>query len=239
MIANIPYLRLVAATVALLACLSGCAARQGNNPRDPWEGYNRAIFSFNEGLDRAVIKPVAKGYQAVVPTPVNTVITNFFNNIGDVLIAVNDLLQGKVLDSASDLGRVALNSTLGIGGLIDVATGMTLEKHDEDFGQTFATWGIGDGPYFVLPLFGPATVRDTFGLLADWNTDPLVFARPYIVRDSLTGLRHIDKRADLLSAEKVIDAGAIDKYRYLREAYFQRRNYLIYDGMPPRDEEYE
>lgn len=230
--------RLVAAA-ALLACLHGCAAKQGNNPRDPWEGYNRAMFSFNEGLDRTIIKPVAKGYQKVVPAPVSTVVTNFFNNIGDVFVAVNNLLQGKIRESASDLGRVALNSTLGVGGLVDVATDMTLEKHTEDFGQTLAYWGIGDGPYFVLPLFGPATIRDTFGLLADWNTDPLIFARPYILRDSLTGLRFVDTRADLISAEKVIDAGAIDKYRYMREAYFQRRNYLIYDGMPPRDEEYE
>lgn len=227
---------LVVAT-AILFCVSGCASKNGHNPRDPWEGYNRAIFSFNEGLDRTIIKPVAKGYEKVVPSPVNTIITNFFNNIGDLLIAANNLLQGKVIDSASDLGRVALNSTLGIGGLIDVATGMTLEKHDEDFGQTFAIWGLGNGPYFMLPLIGPATIRDTFGFLADWQTDPLNFVRPYIARDSLTGVRGLDKRADLLSAEKVIDAGAIDKYRYMREAYFQRRNYLIYDGMPPRDEE--
>lgn len=231
-------LHLIIAT-SLLVTLSGCGTKERHNPKDPWEGYNRAIFSFNEGVDRALIKPVAKGYDTIIPGPINTIITNFFNNIGDVPIAINNLLQGKVMESASDLGRVILNSTLGICGLIDVATGMTLEKHDEDFGQTFAHWGIGNGPYFMLPLIGPSTIRDSFGLVADWNTDPLLYVHPYRVRDSLSGLRQIDKRADLLTAEKVIDAGAIDKYRYLREAYFQRRNYLIYDGMPPREEEYE
>jgi len=238
MIARQPYLRLMAVAL-LLVVTSGCAARQNGNPRDPWEGYNRAVFSFNEGLDRAIIKPVAKGYEAVVPTPINTIITNFFSNIGDVLTAVNNLLQGKVRDSASDFSRVVLNSTLGIGGLIDVATGMTFEKHDEDFGQTFARWGFGNGPYFVLPLFGPSTIRDSFGLLADWQSDPLTYVRPYVLRDSVTGLRFIDTRADLFSAEKVVEAGAIDKYAYLRDAYFQHRNYVIFDGMPPREEESE
>lgn len=221
--------------VALLVSQPGCATAA--TPRDPWEGYNRAVFSFNEGLDRVLIKPVAKGYEAVVPTPVNTIITNFFNNIGDVLVAVNNLLQGKVRDSASDVGRVALNSTLGVGGLLDVATDMTFEKHDEDFGQTLARWGVSDGPYFVLPLFGPRTVRDSFGLLADWQADPLTWARPYLLRDSLVALRQIDTRADLLPAEKVVEAGAIDKYSYLREAYLQRRNYQVHDGVLPRDEE--
>lgn len=224
----------------LLFALTGCAAKNGtygDNSHDPWEGFNRSMFSFNEGLDRAVIKPVARGYEAVVPTPINTVITNFFNNIGDLMVCVNNLLQGKLRDSASDLGRVALNSTLGIAGLIDVATGMTLEKHNEDFGQTFARWGFGEGPFVVLPFFGPSTVRDTFGLAADLPLDPVSWVSPDVVRFSAAGVRLVDTRADLFSAEKVAEAGAIDRYSYLRDAYLQRRQYLIYDGHPPRDEE--
>jgi phospholipid-binding lipoprotein MlaA len=225
-----------AMTALLVLALSGCAGKNGAST-DPWEGYNRAMFSFNEGVDRALIKPVAKGYEWLVPTPVNTVITNFFNNIGDVLVSANNLLQGKVKDAGSDLGRVVLNSSLGIGGLVDVATDMGMEKHDEDFGQTFARWGVGDGPYFVLPFLGPSTVRDAFGQVADWQTDPLAFVNPDVVHYSLVGLRQIDTRADLFPAEKMFEAGAIDKYIYLRDAYLQHRRYLIHDGRPPREEE--
>lgn len=220
--------------------LSACATTngtRGDSSHDPWEGFNRAIFSFNEGLDRVLIMPVAKGYEAIVPTPVNTIVTNFFNNIGDLMISANNLLQGKVRDSASDLGRVVLNSTLGIGGLIDVATGMTLEKHNEDFGQTFGRWGFGEGPFVVLPFFGASTVRDTFGLAADMPLDPVSWVSPDVVRFSAAGVRLVDARSDLFSAEKIAEAGAIDKYSYLRDAYLQRRQYLIYDGLPPREEE--
>lgn len=219
-----------ALVIALLLSLTGCATTVAHTPTDPWEGFNRSMFSFNEGLDRIVIKPVAKGYVAVVPTPINTIITNFFNNINDLMISVNNLLQGKVKDSATDLGRVVLNSTLGIAGFIDVASDMGCEKHDEDFGQTFGRWGVGDGPYVVLPVFGPRTVRDSFGLLADWPTDPVTWVHPYIWSSSLTALRQIDVRADLLPSEKIIEAGAIDKYSYIRDGYLQRRRYLIYDG---------
>ena len=233
------YFRLALVTL-LFFSLTACAASTGNrspNPDDPWEGFNRSMFSFNEGLDRVLIKPMAKGYDVVMPTPLNTIITNFFNNIDDLMIAVNNLLQGKVTDSLSDLGRVVVNSTLGIGGLIDVATGMNLEKHDEDFGQTFARWGLGEGAYVVLPVFGSRTVRDSFGLAADLPLDPVSWVNPDILRFSMVGLRQVDARADLFSAEKVVEAGAIDKYSYLRDAYLQRRQYLIYDGQPPREEE--
>ena len=220
--------------------LSACATPAGNgftNPHDPWEGFNRSMFSFNEGLDRMVIKPVAKGYEAITPTPINNIITNFFANIDDLMIAVNNLFQGKIRAAGSDLGRVVLNSTLGIGGLIDVATGMTLEKHEEDFGQTFACWGFGQGPYVVLPVFGRATVLDTFGLAADVPLSPVSWVHPDVVRFSATGVRLIDARADLISAEKVVEAAAIDKYSYMRDAYLQSRQYLIYDGNPPREKE--
>lgn len=226
----------------LLVSLSGCATPAGNrspDPQDPWEGFNRSIYSFNEGLDRAVIKPVAKGYDAIVPTPVNTIVTNAFANIDDLMIAVNNLLQGKFKASASDLGRVVLNSTLGIGGLIDVATGMTLEKHEEDFGQTFARWGLAQGPYVILPVFGRATVLDTFGFAADVPMRPISWIEADVVRLSATGLQVIDARADLLSAEKIVEAGAIDKYSYMRGQYLQWRQYLIHDGNPPREKEDE
>lgn len=228
------HLTLVA---TVLLCLPGLATANGKNPHDPWEGFNRAMFSFNEGLDRALIKPLAKGYEAVTPTPVNNIITNFFDNIDDLAIAANNLLQGKFRASASDLGRVIINSTLGIGGLIDVATGMTLEKHEEDFGQTLGHWGFGDGAYLVLPVFGSRTVRDSFGLLADLPMDPMTWVEPNGLSYSLIGARQLDARADLLPAEKVVEAGAIDKYGYLRDAYLQQRRYLIYDGQPPRDDE--
>ena len=230
----------LALVAILLLLLSACATPTGNrspNPDDPWEGFNRSMFSFNEGLDRAVIKPVAKGYNAIVPTQINIIITNFFNNIDDLMTAVNNLLQGKVRESFSDLSRVALNSTLGIGGLVDVATGMTFEKHDEDFGQTFALWGFGEGSYVVLPVFGSRTVRDTFGLAADLPLDPVTWVHPDVWSLSMIGVRQIDARADLLAAEKVVEAGAIDKYSYMRDAYLQRRQYLIYDGHPPREKE--
>jgi phospholipid-binding lipoprotein MlaA len=228
--------RLVLVITLLLSLIGYVTTATAQTPSDPWESYNRAMFSFNEGLDRMVIKPVAKGYEKVVPTPVNIMITNFFNNIDDVAISVNNLLQGKVKDSATDLGRVALNSTLGIAGLIDVASDMECEKHDEDFGLTFGHWGFSDGPYVVLPVIGPRTVRDSFGLLADWPADPLTWIKPDISSYSLIALRQVDIRADLLPAEKVFEAGAIDKYSYMRDAYLQRRRYLVYDGHPPRDE---
>ena len=224
--------------IPLLLLLSGCATiDNGSSLNDPWEGFNRSMFAFNEGLDKAIIKPAAKGYDKVVPTPINNIITNFFDNIGDLMIAVNNLLQGKVKDSASDLGRVALNSTLGIGGLIDVASDMTFDKHEEDFGQTFARWGFAGGPYVVLPVFGSRTVRDSFGLLVDLPLDPVTWVDPNGLRYGMVALRKIDERADLLSAEKVVEAGAIDKYSYMRDAYLQRRNYLIHDSQPPREEE--
>lgn len=213
--------------------LSGCAT--GGDPRDPLEGFNRAVFSFNEGVDKAVLKPVARGYEAVVPLPGRTGVANFFSNIGDIFIAVNNLVQGKLGDAVSDLGRVAVNTTVGIIGLFDIASELGLEKHEEDFGQTFGRWGVGDGPYVVLPFFGPRTLRDTAGFVVDSYTDPLYYATGDVpTRNILVATRIISNRAQLLPAEKVIDEAAIDKYSYIRDAYLQRRRNLIYDGHPPR-----
>lgn len=217
--------------------LTGCAST-ANNPKDPWEGYNRAMYTFNDTVDRAVVKPVAKGYDAAAPLPVKVGVGNFFGNIGDVWVGVNNLLQGKVVAGASDFGRVLVNTSVGILGFFDVASPLGLERHEEDFGQTLGKWGVGDGPYVVLPIFGPKTLRDTAGFGVDTLADPLGHKDndSYIAeRNSAMGLRLIHARAELLPAEKVIDDAATDRYAYLRDAYLQRRLSLIHDGNPPRE----
>lgn len=220
--------------IALTAvALGGCAT--SGNQKDPIEGVNRAMFAFNEGLDTVIIKPVAQGYDAVMPSPVRTGVTNFFGNIADLFIGVNNLLQGKPADAASDIGRVLVNSTIGILGLIDVASDMGMEKHEEDFGQTFGRWGVGDGAYVVVPVFGPRTVRDTAGLVFDVAADPVGHVDHVPTRNSLLALRIVDTRADLLPADKVIEEAALDKYSYVRDGYLQRRLNLIHDGNAPRE----
>ncbi len=221
--------------VCAVAVVAGAGCATSGNPKDPIEGFNRAMFAFNEGLDSAVIKPVATGYDAVLPVPVQTGVTNFFANIADLFIAVNNLLQGKVGDGVSDLGRVAVNSTIGILGLIDVASEMGMEKHNEDFGQTFGRWGVGEGAYVVLPIFGSRNVRDTVGLVLDVKTDPVANVDRVRTRNALLVLRAVNDRANLLPADKVIEEAALDKYAYLRSAYQQRRRNLVHDGNPPRE----
>lgn len=213
--------------------LTGCAT--SGNSKDPIEGFNRAIFAFNEGLDAAIVKPVATGYDAVLPSPIKTGVTNFFGNIADFFIAVNNVLQGKVGDGITDFGRVVINTTVGILGVMDVATNMGIPKHEEDFGQTFGRWGVGDGAYVVLPVFGSRTVRDTVGLVLDVKADPVANINRVTTRNTLTVLRLIDNRANLLPADKVIEEAALDKYSYVRGAYLQRRLSLIHDGSPPRE----
>lgn len=227
--------RTLALTVATVGLLAGCAT--SGDPKDPIEGFNRAMFAFNEGLDSAVVKPVAKGYEAVLPSPIRTGVTNFFGNIADLFIGVNNLLQGKIPAAASDLGRVAVNSTIGILGLIDFASDMGLEKHDEDFGQTFGRWGVGNGAYVVLPVFGPRTARDTVGFVLDYRYDPVTNVDKRSNRYTLVALRAVSGRANLLPADKVIEEAALDKYSYVRDAYLQRRRHLIYDGNAPREAE--
>jgi len=220
------------AAIAAVGLLSGCAS--SGNPKDPIEGFNRAMFAFNEGLDTAIIKPVAEGYDAVLPSPIRTGVTNFFGNIEDLFIGVNNLLQGKIPEAFSDLGRVMINTTVGLLGVIDFASDAGLEKHEEDFGQTFGRWGAGNGAYVVVPIFGPRTARDTVGLVLDVATDPVVSHRPKGTRDAAVVLRLVNTRANLLPADKVIEEAALDKYSYVRDAYLQRRRNLIYDGNPPR-----
>ncbi|MFZ5463420.1 MAG: MlaA family lipoprotein [Pseudomonadota bacterium] len=212
--------------------LGGCAST--GNPKDPLEGFNRAMFSFNEGLDKAVIKPVAQGYAYVLPQPVETGVANFFSNIEDVFIGVNNLLQGKPVDALTDGMRFLVNTTFGLLGLIDVASSMGMEKHEEDFGQTFGRWGVGEGAYVVLPFFGPRTARDTVGLVFDVYADPVVNINNVATRNSLIATRFVSRRAELLKADKIIEEAALDKYSYIRDAYLQRRRSLVHDGAPPR-----
>jgi phospholipid-binding lipoprotein MlaA len=222
-------------TATLVGGLSGCATTSSNsaNPKDPFQGFNRAMFAVNEGID-VVVKPVAQGYDAGAPLPVKVGIGNFFGNILDVWTAVNNLLQGKVGDAASDTGRFLVNTTVGIGGVFDVASDLGLKKHSEDFGQTLGKWGVGDGPYFFWPIIGPRTTRDTFGWLVDTNVDPVWRVNDIPLRNSLVGVRFIDVRAGLLPADKVVEEAAFDKYNYIRDAYLQNRRNEIFDGNPPR-----
>jgi phospholipid-binding lipoprotein MlaA len=221
--------------LALLATLlAGCATSR--DPRDPLEPINRGVYQFNEALDRVALKPAAKGYRAAVPLPVRGGINNVFSNFQDVTTAINDLLQGKVSAAASDVGRIAVNSTIGLFGIFDVATRLGLEKRNEDFGQTFGVWGVNTGPYIVLPLLGPSTARDAVGLGLAYFTDPEF----YLVTHSpetwiVFGVRVVNVRSNLLDSERIFDAAAVDKYAFLRDAYLQRRRSLIYDGNPPSD----
>jgi phospholipid-binding lipoprotein MlaA len=216
-----------------LVGLGGCATT-GGTPGDPLESYNRTMFGINDGIDRAIIKPVASGYKAVMPEFARTGVTNFFANLGDIWIGVNNILQGKVGAGVSDLGRFAINSTIGIVGLFDVASGAGLEKHNEDFGQTLGRWGVGSGAYVVLPFLGPSNVRDGFSrLLIDWHGDPLWYVGNIPTRNELIGVRIIDDRANLLDVSRLAEEAALDHYAYVRDAYLQRRRSLIYDGDPP------
>lgn len=220
------------ACLALGLGLTACAG-PGGHPKDPLEPLNRATFRFNEVADEYVMRPVAQVYD-YAPLPIKVGVGNFFGNIGDIWIGVNNLLQGKITDGLSDGGRVLVNSTVGIFGLFDIATDLGLEKHDEDLGQTLGRWGVGDGPYLVLPLLGPSNVRDTFGLVGDLTADPVWQVEEVATRNSLTGLRFVNKRAQLLGADTTADQASLDKYGYLRSFYMQYRLNQIYDGQPPR-----
>jgi phospholipid-binding lipoprotein MlaA len=221
-----------------LACLAlcislfaGCAT--GTNPRDPFEKFNRGVYQFNETVDRAVLKPVAEGYRFVLPQFIRSSVSNFFSNINDVIVVLNNLLQGKFTTAYSDFGRIAINSTLGILGLFDIASEAGIEKHDEDFGQTLGWWGMPEGPFIVLPFFGPSTGRDVVGRVGDWFTDPVTYVDPTRSRNWVWGTRVVNRRAELLDASKVLETAALDPYEFVRDAYLQRRRNLINDGVAP------
>lgn len=221
--------------IAALAAASGCATVQGPaNPKDPWEGYNRSMYAFNDSVDKAVLKPVAQAYEAAVPEFVRGMVVSFFGNINDVATGLNNLAQGKVTDGLSDLGRVLINTSLGLGGFFDVATAGGIDKNNEDFGQTLGWWGVPSGPYFIIPFLGPSSLRDAPARYVD----PVFYNRyvdPEALRYGLAGLNVVQTRAGLLKAEKILDEAALDPYAFTRDAWLQRRRHQVYDGRPPRD----
>ena len=225
--------------LSMMVVLAGCATGEDRDPRDPIEPFNRAVFTFNDKLDRAIIKPLARGYNFIMPEPASRGVTNFFNNIADIQSALNNLLQLKIGRAFSDVGRVAINTTVGILGLIDVASNMNLPRYGEDFDQTLGVWGFGTGPYIVLPLIGPSSGRGTVGVVVDWFTDPITYISDDHWRWGLRGLDLIDTRAGLLDASRVLEQAALDEYAFVRDAFLQRRQNQVYDGNPPDEFEDE
>jgi len=227
---------------AVMACVAGALFAAGcasTNPKDPLEGFNRGVFAFNEAADKVVIKPLAQGYDTVVPLPGKVVISNFFANLVDPWIALNNLLQGKPKEALTDVARFLVNTSAGILGTFDVASEMGLEKHNEDSGQTFGRWGVGEGAYLVWPIIGPRTLRDSVGFLVDGYADPVWYVSDVATRNSLAGLRFVNARAQLLPLDKTVSEAALDKYAYVRNAYLQRRRSLVFDGNPPREKDDE
>jgi len=223
--------------ILALSLLAGACAH--NDPRDPLEPLNRGIYSFNDTLDNAVLKPVATAYRDTVPQPARAVVSNFFNNINDLLNILNNLLQGKVPNAVNDAGRVAVNSTLGLLGTIDVATQLGVARSDEDFGQTLGWWGATPGPYLVIPFFGPSSLRDAIGSAVDFKLDPIWNSTGYniAVRNGVSVVRIINKRTLLLEGKELIDQAALDPYVAVRDGYLARRRSLVYDGNPPPEKD--
>jgi phospholipid-binding lipoprotein MlaA len=215
--------------LSMVTILSGCATTSttstsgAQNPVDPFEKFNRTMFTFNDKVDQYALKPVATVYKRAVPSFVQTSVYNFFGNLGDVWTAVNNLLQGRVADGVSDAMRFTINSTFGLAGLIDISSDAGLPKHNQDFGATLGVWGMQSGPYVVLPLLGPSTVRDSAALPADFAGNPWTYVTPDATRYFGTALRIVDLRAGLLDASNLIEDAALDRYEFIRDAYLQRR----------------
>lgn len=231
---TLPRSRGLALAVAACAVLSGCAAP--SNPEDPFEKFNRASFAFNDAVDRVALKPAATAYKNVTPGFVQTGVGNFFGNLSDAWSSVNNLLQGKGEAGMTDFTRFALNSTFGIAGLLDIASEAGLQKHDEDFGQTLGYWGVPSGPYLMLPIFGPSTVRDTSALPADMWGDPWKRKKPHNWRNIGSGIRVVDTRASILDASNLMEEAALDRYEFIRDGFMQRRQSQVFDGNTERAE---
>jgi phospholipid-binding lipoprotein MlaA len=219
--------------------LSGCATTMPRvDPKDPWEDWNRSTQSFNDGFDNYLMKPVAKGYDWIMPEFAHHAVTHFFSNIDDIDVFINDALQGKFTQSGMDTARFLVNTTAGIGGLIDVGDMLDLPKHNEDFDQTLGVWGVSAGIYLVLPFFGPSSPRGVAGLVGDAALNPISYTgiifsstlTAYAVSGGMGTVKSINTRANKLGLEKVIEEAEIDRYEFLKNAYFERRNYLIHDG---------
>jgi phospholipid-binding lipoprotein MlaA len=222
----------------LAACiLAGCASTTDRSEAyDPWEGLNRKTFAFNDALDKAVMKPIAQGYQKVTPAFAQEGVNNFYSNLEDIGTSLNNFLQGKPKAGMNDMARLLVNSVFGVFGLWDVATPLGFEKHDEDFGQTLGRWGAPPGPYFVIPFLGPSTVRDAPARAVDpsWFYNDYLADRVYW---SWWGLDKVRSRANLMKAEGVLEEAALDKYSFIRDAWWQRRRSQVYDGSPPKEKE--
>jgi phospholipid-binding lipoprotein MlaA len=217
------------AGVFFLLSLSGCASLN-HNPDDPWEAYNRGAFSFNEQVDRAVLKPLATAYDTVTPRPFKIAVGNFFSNLGDVWIGANNLLQGKVADGLSDWMRFLFNSTFGLAGVLDIASEAGLKKHDEDFGQTLAVWGVGEGRYVVLPFFGGRTLRDAVVMPLDMKMDTVWQSAHIPTRNVFRATRLVHVRSTLLGVTRTLDRGTLDRYAFTRDFYLQQRRNKVNDG---------
>ena len=226
------------AAALTLALLQGCATGPNANPEDPFEPFNRTVYNFNDGVDRAVLKPVATVYRDATPQLVRTGVTNFFSNLGDLGSLINNALQGKGVETTDTLFRLTTNTVFGLGGIFDVATDLGIERHKEDFGQTLGVWGLDSGPFVMLPLFGPSTVRDTAGMVVDSHVDLVSQAHDVSARNSLTVLRVVNLRANLLAAGDLLEQSALDKYSFTRDVYLQRRRAQI-GGKAQQEERYD
>ena len=225
--------------IAATWLLQGCASLKGPDPTDPLEPLNRKVTAFNDVADDLVLRPVAVFYGEVLPTVVRKGISNFFSNQSDVMSFFNSLAQLKIEAASKSAMRVGINTTLGVGGIIDWATELKIDKHKEDFGQTMAFWGVSSGPYVVLPFFGPSTVRDSFGLLIDYKSDVNQQLADNAARNTLTLLRLTDKRERYLSLSDAVKQASLDPYTFTRDAYLQKRLNDIYDGNPPMVDDFE
>lgn len=225
--------RAVAGALVLAVACTGCATRPDANPADPFESFNRGVYQFNDGVDRALFKPAATIYQDLTPALVRAGISNFLGNLDDAWSFVNSVLQLKPLAAAQNFMRVNVNTVMGLGGLLDVASEMRIERQREDFGQTLGRWGVPPGPYLVLPFFGPSTVRDTIALPVDLKGDIVGNLDHVPTRNSIKVVDLLDTRAGLLRAGEALDEVALDKYTFTRDAFLQRRRNAVFDGDPP------
>ena len=221
--------------------LSGCATTQNSDTEsdnnDPFESLNRVTYSFNSAIDKAVLRPIAKGYDTVAPEPVKIGVSNFYSNLEEVPTVVNDILQGKIYDAFSDLGRFIINTTLGLAGLIDVASDLGFEKHDEDFAQTLGAWGFESGPYLMLPIFGPSSIRGLVRMPVDSYSSLTQDVDHISTRNSIYFMEIVDLRYRLLALDEQLE-DALDEYSFVRDAYRMRREYLVYDGDPPEEDDF-
>ena len=233
-----PFCHLLVSALSVIV-LQGCAVGPNVNPADPLEPLNRTVFNFNDGVDRAILKPVATVYRDVTPSPIRTGISNFFGNLSDVVALLNNVLQLKPKESAETLMRLSFNTIFGFGGVFDIATEMRLEKHPGDFGQTLGHWGVGTGPYLVLPLLGSSTVRDSLGAVVDTQADPLFHYKDVPARNSLTVLDVVDTRSGFLGAGELLDQASLDKYSFTRDIYLQRRRGLINPDKAEKEERFD